>query len=240
MLVTTEGIVLRTTPFSESSGIVRVYTLHAGLDGFILGGIGKPRSGKRALLQPLTRIDLVYYDKAQKGLKRIREITCREAYRSVPFDTGKCAVALFIAELLSISVRENEPDPALFRFLDASLEELDRYETPADWFPLYFMVRLSRYLGFFPDFVAYRPGYRFSLAQGTYAATVPDREVPLDTALSALLARLQSSTWEELESLPLPRPDRMHLLDALVLYYEMHLPQGPRMKSHKVLHETFA
>jgi len=240
MLITTQGIVLRSIPYSESSRILRIYTLHAGLEGFILGGIGRPRSAKEAILQPLTRIDMVYYDKVRKGLRRVREISCREPYRSIPFDTGKCAIAMFVAELLSISMRENEPDPALFRFVEASLEELDSRDAPGDWFPLHFMVRLSRFLGFYPDRGAYRPGYCFSLAQGTYAASVPERDVPLGASLSAWLVNLQSASWEDLESRPMPRQDRMHLLDALVLYYELHLPQGPRMKSHKVLHETFA
>ena len=240
MLVKTEGIVLRTIPFSETSVIARVYTRRAGLEGLIMNGLRRKGSGKHALLQPLTLVDLVYYDKAHKGLKRVKELTCRQPFRSIPFDMAKSAMAIFMAELISISVREVEPDEALFNFLDTSLCMLDECREAAEMYHLHFVIHLSRYLGFFPDHQLYRPGYLFNLTQGTFSSHVAAMEVSLNAPLTELLVRLQKSGWDELAGLRADRADRMYLLDTLVLYYELHLPQGTKLKSHRVLHETLA
>ena len=67
MIEKSEGIMLRTVPYAESSVIARVYTRREGLQSFIMGG-ARGKSGKAALFQPLTLVDLVYYDKHQRGL----------------------------------------------------------------------------------------------------------------------------------------------------------------------------
>jgi DNA repair protein RecO (recombination protein O) len=239
MLEKSQGIVLRTIPYSESSLVARIFTRRAGLQGFIVSGMGKGRSrGKAGLFQPLTLVDLVYYDNHRKGLHRIREIACPLPYGSIPYRVHKSAIALFIAELLSLSTREGEADENLFEFLVHSLHILDLTDSSCELFHLFFVVRLSKYLGFYPDDATYRPGARFNLSRGTYTPDVRPHELCLDEPLTRALYALQHGSYETLDTLDVPRADRMRLLEALVTYYEMQLPQGVRMKSHRVLHET--
>jgi DNA repair protein RecO (recombination protein O) len=240
MIVKSEGIVLRTMPYAESSMIARILTRRAGLEGFIIQGLRRRGPGKAALLQPLSRIDLVYYVSARKGLRRIKEMELRHIYQSIPFDARKSAIALFIAELLSISLREEEPDESLFNFLEKSLERIDATGEAVEWQPLHFMVHLTRYLGFYPNAGQYRPGYRFNLTQGVFSESVPDREVPVEPPLAGLLVRLLNTAWEDLQALHENGMARRQLLEALVRYYELHLPQGPRLRSHGVLHEALS
>jgi DNA repair protein RecO (recombination protein O) len=240
MIEKSPGIMLRTIPYSESSVIARVYTRSDGLQSFIMSGTRKRGGrGQAALFQPLTIVDLVYYRKAHKGLMRIRELACGYPYRTVPYRVEKSAIAIFIAELLSLTVKEGEPDGELYDFLEKSFHVLDEQERGIEPFHLLFMIRLTRFLGIYPNRDAYRTGARFSLSHGMYDMETRDHDIQLSAAHTAILFELQQATYDSLESLSLAREDRTALLDAMVLYYEIQLRQDMKMKSHKVLHEAF-
>ena len=112
----------------------------------------KSKAGsKKALLQPGTLVDMVVYHKNGKDLQRISEIRPWHIYSAIPFDIVKGSITLFIIELLYRSVREEEQNEGLFDLTANTLILLDQTSEPIGNLHLWFMIQLTRYLGFLPN-----------------------------------------------------------------------------------------
>jgi len=153
MLHKTRGIVLNFIKYKETSIVTKIYTEVFGVQSYIVNSVrggGKKSKGKISLFQPLTLLDLVVYHKKATGLNRISEIKCLEPYQSIPYNFKKSGIALFITEVLSKCLKEEEGNEPLFEFLYHSLLVFDHLSGSYENFHLQFLLKLSRYLGFEP------------------------------------------------------------------------------------------
>jgi DNA repair protein RecO (recombination protein O) len=152
MLYKTAGIALSYIKFRESSIIVRILTERFGLQSYIVNGARSAKArGKMALFQPLTLLDLVVYHKGDGKISRISELKCAHPFMSIPFDQKKISIALFLAEVLEKTLKEEEENIEQFGFIRQSLLHFDGMNAEFENFHLQFLLQLSRYLGFFPD-----------------------------------------------------------------------------------------
>lgn len=151
MLHKTRGIVLNYIKYKETSIIARIYTESFGIQSYIINSVRSQKSKKGlALLQPLTILDMVVYFKNQKsdGLQRISEYRPAFNFTSIPFDIKKSAVALFITELLSKVLKEEEDQGHVFEFLFHFILDLDQRKENYSSHHLYLMTQLTHYIGF--------------------------------------------------------------------------------------------
>ncbi len=82
MLDKTEGIVLKTTRYSESSVIATIFTKKHGVLSFMLQGIRSSKNKQKGnILQPLNMLNLEIYLKEQRNLNRIKEYTTSYIYK---------------------------------------------------------------------------------------------------------------------------------------------------------------
>lgn len=242
MLEKTRAIVLQTTAYSEASLIVHAYTEARGIQSFLVNSVRKPKARFAAnLFQPLSILEIIAYFKKPGGLHRVSEVAAAPAFQNIPYDTVKTTVALFLGEVLYRSIREEEANPELFHFAETAILYYDLHpETSLD-FHLVFMVQLTRYLGIFPGgrFSAAAPF--FDLQEGKFTESVPRLhpyflKPELARQLDALLdSRLDGQGLPELNGIL-----RRQLLEALVLYYELHHTQGKHIRSHHVLAEVLS
>ena len=118
MQIKTRGIVLRSMKYSETSIIADIYTEERGMRSYIISGVrSKKAKIKASQLQIMSLVDMVAYDRQEKGLNRVRELRAAYVFQSLPFDVRKSAVGLFMAELARKTVREPEENKRLFNFL---------------------------------------------------------------------------------------------------------------------------
>ncbi|PIB37242.1 DNA repair protein RecO [Reichenbachiella sp. 5M10] len=151
MLHKTKGIVLNYIKYKESSIIARVYTSEFGLQSYIINGVRSQRSKKGlALLQPLTLLDMVVYHKENKSdqLQRISEYKCAATFTSIPFEVKKSAMALFVTELLSKVLKEEDERGVVFEFLCHFVLELDQRKEGYESLHVYLLVHLTHFIGF--------------------------------------------------------------------------------------------
>ena len=80
----------------------------------------------------------------------------------------------------------------------------------------------------------------FDLREGKYANTVPSHPDYLDKNLSVNLYLLSSSQVGDLENLSLEKQQRNELLNAILLYYQIHLSGLGAIKSVEILKEVFS
>lgn len=153
MLHKTRGIVLNSIKYKESSIIVKVFTEEFGLQSYIVNSVRSKSSKKNkiALFQPLTLLELVVYYTASKSINRISEQKCSFPFSSIPFKILKSSLVLFIGEILiKVLSREEEANPPLFEFIDATVRRLDQENENLQNFHIHFLINLLSYIGLKP------------------------------------------------------------------------------------------
>lgn len=151
MLAKTRGIVLNFIKFRETSIIVKVYTEEFGLLSLIINGVRSKKSKTGiALFQPLTLLDLVVFYKDNKAIKRLNEVRCSVPFGNIPFEIKKSCLTIFISEVLVKALKEEVNDKELFAFLFSAIVYLDQEKFNPD-FHIWFLLRLSYFLGFGPE-----------------------------------------------------------------------------------------
>lgn len=236
MLSTTRGIIFHTVPYSDSRVIAKVYTQEKGVESFIIT-VSKSRKGKvrNSVLQPLTQVEFVVDRRERNDLQYVREVSCYAPYSHLQDDVIKTSIALFIAEVLYRSIKEEEANPKLYSFIENSLHILDLHHEGVANFHLCFLAQLSKYLGFFPQPNAAGEKSVFDLRDGVFRNSVPPHPLYLEVNESRLLEQILQLSFENMHSLLITGEVRSIMVKQLLRYYELHLSSMQEVKSHHVL-----
>lgn len=151
----------------------------------------------------------------------------------------KSALALFIAELLSVVLREYQEDKALFMFLRQSIERLNDATVGVANFHLCFLFRLGRFVGIEPDVSTYQEGRIFDMVDGTFRLTAPLHSQYLSPQDSAVVALLSRMSYDNMHKFRLSRENRNQMLDVILEYYTIHYASLSSLKSIDVLRALF-
>jgi DNA repair protein RecO (recombination protein O) len=241
MLHKTDGIILHTVKYSENSIIAKIYTSEFGLQSYMISGVRNKKSKhKSALLQPLSLVDLIVSNSSKGGLQRISEINLLQPYTGIPYDVVKSSIAIFLNEILYKVLKEEHADPDMFEFVKNGLLVLDLKQESCSNFHIYFMIQLSRYLGFAPQEALNQQHLYFDLREGRYLQTVPSHSHYLSAVNSDLFREFMHAGFENFHLLKTDRLQRKELLQALILYYKLHITAFGEIKSLSVLEEIAA
>jgi DNA repair protein RecO (recombination protein O) len=240
MLFSSRGIVLHHSGYSESSIIARVYTEQLGLQSYLVNGVRTRKAKfKAGLFSPMTLVELVAYHKDRKGLQRIKEIQAEPQLSHLGSDIIKSSITLFISELLIKSIREEEPNEAMFSFIWNSMQVLDLTVMPCQNYHLFFMIHLSRHLGFFPsgDYSGRTPW--FDMQEGVYTHVQPGHPYVAGDATAQYLSELAGCNQDNYHTVLMDRNQRQNVLNALIDYYRLHVSNFTGLKAQSVLEEVF-
>ncbi|QQS27718.1 MAG: DNA repair protein RecO [Sphingobacteriales bacterium] len=244
MLHQTQGIVLKTFKFSETSVIAKIYTEKFGLQSYIINGVyAKNNKNKPALLQPLTILDIVAYYREHKNIQHIKEIKPAYLFVSLLTDVVKSALTLFFSEVLYRTIKEESPNPDQFKFLDDFIVCFDQISFPTAFanLHLWFLIHFAQFLGFSPRqnfFYTQRP--YFNLVEGEFTHHPPTHSYFLKLPLSHVLFKLMNLRANQTEQIRLSKSERTQLLHALLTYYKLHIEGFGDLKSISVLETIFA
>jgi DNA repair protein RecO (recombination protein O) len=241
MLHKTRGIVLRTVNYSDTSIITKIYTEEFGVQSYLIKGAKRKNASIKAnLFQPLSLLDLVVYKKEKKKLQTLKEASVETHFTSISADPSKTSILFFMNEVLLKCLQEEENNPELFSFLHESMQTLESAEKNFANFYLIFMVRLARFLGFYPQGKFSETSPFFDLQEGSFINTEPMHPDFLNKENSRLLSSVIVSNYYVMDSLSLSGKERKSLLDILLHFYHLHLSNMSTISSHKVLEQVFA
>ena len=183
---TARGVVLNTVKYGDRGLIVQLLTSSHGRQSYMVQGVGsRGRGSKLALFQPMFALEFEGLESSKMQMHRFGAVQSGIVLQSIPFDIKKSTIALFMAEVLHRLVKESEPNQLLFDFVWGSVEALDAAQEGVANFHLWFMVGLSRFLGFFPG-NEYREGSWFDIREGVYVPTPPLHGVAMNQANARL------------------------------------------------------
>jgi DNA repair protein RecO (recombination protein O) len=236
LLVHTQGIVLSTLRYRETSLIVRTYTQSAGLQSFIVNGVRKSKpSFHNAFFQPLSLLELVVYQKpGNSTLHRLKEVHTAIPYKHIGTDQVKTCAAFFLAELLEKAIREEEGNTDMFQLLWNSCQVLDLQSETNFVFLHQFMVRLASALGFGVENIAAFYTEICKAANSTLTEwehqILPEEVVLLETIIDLPIGTGCESTLKA----------RRMLLHHLIFWYRIHLQNFTELKTLSILQEVMS
>lgn len=240
MLVTTEGIVLHFIKYGESSVITTIYTRDFGRQSYLINAArGKKSKNKASLLQALFLVDLVAYQKQTRELHRVKEVKSNQPYQNIAFDIGKSTQVIFLAEVLYRTINEQESFPELFDFIKNALLYFDLMDEGSANFHLFFLFRLTEYLGFLPNTTKIGFEGWFDMKKGAVVPYQPSHPFTANKEVTAYLISLSSLKIHELGKFKISRTMRDSLLTVLLDYYQLHFENLGEIKSMSVLREVF-
>ncbi len=238
MQVTTKAIVLSAIKYGDTSLIVRAFTASNGVKSYMLKGVLASKRGKvkAAYFLPLTQLEIVAHHRNKGTLERIGEAKVQYHYQSLHTHVTKNAMTLFLAEVLGNSVREEEENRPLFQFLEASLQWLDTH-TEISNFHIYFMLALTKYLGFYPDTEHIEAPY-FDLVEGDFVEN-PSLNPMLEKEELNYFKAFLGTNFDAIHTIKMNKAGRQAILKSLLLYFELHLQGFKKPRSLAVLNEVF-
>ncbi|MDO4929938.1 MAG: DNA repair protein RecO C-terminal domain-containing protein [Bacteroidales bacterium] len=240
MLVTTRGIVLHTFKYNDESLVAEVLTETEGVVSFMVHISHSPRAAVRyTLFRPLALLEFSWNVRPGGGIQRPKSVQVAMPLCSIPFDPYKTTMALFLAEFLRSAVKVETDAGPLFEYIFDSIVWLDTCREGYANFHLVFLLRLARFLGFEPNLENASPGAYFDLEASQFTFFLPTHRhylPPVDAARLPLLMRMNFGTMHLFR---FSGSERSRLLEYINIYYRLHLPDFPEMKSLAVLKELF-
>jgi DNA repair protein RecO (recombination protein O) len=235
------GVVLHTIKYGDTGLVAWVLTDVGGRRSYMVQGVRSTRGhgNKAALLQPMFLVEFEGISSPRAEMHRFRELRAAVPLRSVPFDVRKGTVSLFMAEMLYRLIREVEANSPLFEFVWGAVCDLDGLEDAGAVanFHLWFMVGLSRHLGFFPG-NEWRTGSWFDIREGLFTEVEP-RGGAFSRENSALLGALMEISPGAVGELRLNRGQRADFMNAMLAYFGWHLDAVRDIRSVDILREVF-
>lgn len=236
MIIQTKAIVLQSIKYQDQSLIVKCLTKEVGMQTFFVrNAFAKGKNAQKiAYFQPLMLLDITFSFKNKGGMEYFKEIKVDQVYQTIYYDFSKNSVALFISEILSMIVSEQEKDEQFYTFVEAALLWLDTHDETAN-FHLLLLVELTKYLGFYPDLSEMDCNY-FDWIEGVFSNVHTSN--CFDGEETFLFKRLLHLGFESNQKIFSSR-DRKTLLAILMKYYEVHFTAFKKPKSLEVLKEVF-
>ncbi|MFV0531978.1 MAG: DNA repair protein RecO [Flavobacteriales bacterium] len=233
----TKGIVLKQLKYSESSIIIRVYTLDFGVQSYLVRGVRKKKSKNHStLFQPLSLIDLTSFTYKNNDLNLFQEGKNFHLFKNLYSDPVKINISFFLSELLASVLKEEIPDLDLFYYITESLQILDGEEQNYANFHLWFMLHLTQFLGFYPNTDQFNAPY-FNLMEGNF--TFVKSVYTCSEEDSIFIKKFLKLTINQSLALKFNKQNRQNILDILIKYYNLQNHDISNLKSLKILKEIF-
>lgn len=239
MIVTTKAIVLSSIKYGDNNLIVRCYTEFEGTKSYLLRGILSSKKGKlkAAYFQPLTQLRLTANHNNKGTLNSIKEVEVINHYKSIFNDIKKQSIVMFLSEVLTFSIQEEENNNNLYNYLEVSLIWLDMHERTAN-FHLLFLLNFTKYLGFYPETKFINLNY-FDLSEGCFVNLRPKFDFILGEDLIEF-KKILGINFDGLDKIEFNAKNRGQVLSILIRYFELHLSGFKTPKSLPILKSIFS
>ena len=231
---------LHSLKYGETRLIVDMFTRSYGRLSFIVS-LPKSAKGKmkKQFFQPLTILEIETDVRPKLQLQKLSDVRLLHPFSTIPFDPHKLSIALFIAEFLYYALRSEQQNALLFDYVTDSIQWLDGQDSRFANFHLVFLMRLSRFLGFYPNLDDYSAGDYFDLRESIFLSAPPvhrDFLYPQEAEKVQLMMRMDFATMHLFQ---MSHTERNRLLEVALSYYRLHIPDFPELKSVAVLQDLY-
>lgn len=241
-IVKSEGIILRSKKYSETSLILDVYTKDYGLQSLIVSGVRKSKSRSKAgIYQVMNIIDVVFYDNQKETLSRIKEAKVKLQLKALSRNIVKSSIGMLMTEIFRNAIQEKETNQELYSFLRKWYEFLDITTDGVGNISIKYMLSLCEQLGFQP-ISNFEENVRpfFDTLEAQFVADDATNKYCISGDLSHILFLFLQTPRNQIQDISLDRQSRSDLLDKLIQYYQLHLENFRDLKSIDILRQVLS
>ena len=240
----TSAIVIKSINWSDSSRIITLFTREKGRVDVVAKGSRKIKSKFHGLLETMNLVDTVIYFSSKRELQTLGEVSIENSFQSIRSDLTKTGSAFSILELVHLYFHQGAGDQIFFDFLKEILISVNKSDDPEIvlW---YFMLKLSSYLGFKPEFKLCRiceknvqqEVVEFNLAEGSVVCencnNHSNQESRFPKYTRDYLLLLQNTSYKKVLLINSPKNREFPYLQFLISYLQHHTEQRLELSSMK-------
>jgi DNA repair protein RecO (recombination protein O) len=152
----------------------------------------------------------------------------------------KSTQALFLGEVLTRTIREEERNPELFDFLSASAKYFETLPEASPSYHILFLFELTRYLGFYPRNSFSEKEIFFNISTGGFSSVPETTDIAYEKALGAQWRACFTSDYHTVDQVFINQEQRNRMLDALLQFYRLHHASSHALRSLEVLRTVFS
>lgn len=242
MIVSTEGIVVRTFNYRESSKVVEVFTESDGLVSLLSKGVRKTKKNS-GILEPLNIIFLSFYKKTNRELFILSKFeTISSCYRIVEhFESLVNGLMMLVA--IHQSQQQLVPNRALYLKLKKCIESLKSREFPPFTIFVVFLLYLLEELGISflgnkgADILNQSNNYVIlDLTDGRIVEKLEGNNFIRMKSITLQKAyKLSNLNWEELPTISFDTEEQKELVSFFETYLSLHLDKEIKFTSFALL-----
>jgi len=240
MIVSTKAIVLSKIKYKDHDLIIKCYTQNFGVISYLVKHALKTRKGKfkSAYFQPLSLLEIEADHKENRSLQYLRDIKLHVYYNSLHTNVIKSTIAMFLSEVLSSILIEEEQNETLYSFLETTMIWFDETKTNTN-FHLLFLTQLTKYLGFYPESFKTTTHKYFNLEEGKFQSTKTNMYCITGDNLT-ILKKFLGIKFDDSKSLEITSAQKRDFLSMILLYFKLHLDGFKDPRSISILNQVFS
>jgi DNA repair protein RecO (recombination protein O) len=234
-----EAYILRTFNLGEQDKIVVFFAKNKGIVKGIAKGARKFGNRFGSGLEPLSHVNLHYYEKENKDLVVLNNCDLIESNFDLQRDVDRAFILSYFSELIEEFFPSREKDDILFRLLDSVLIAM-KAGGDLDFLGAYFEVWILKINGFLPSFKKCRKcrkeimgsAWLTSKKEGVYCASCAlNKKEEIQQELNEFLSWAKKNPPPKQAELPMEREKLKAIrktLQGIVIYHMEREPKSLR------------
>lgn len=234
-----EAFILRTFPVGEQDKIVVFFTKNKGIVKGIAKGARKFGNRFGSGLEPLSHVQLHYYEKEHRDLVVLNSCDLIRSSFDLQKDVDRAFVLCYFSELIEEFYPSHEKDDLLFRLLEATLQAM-KAGGDLELLGGYFETWILKINGFLPSFKTCRrcrkeimgSAWLSAIKEGVYCAScATHKKEEIIQEMNEFLRWVKKNPPPENPELPLDREKLKAIrktLQGIIVYHMEREPKSIR------------
>jgi DNA repair protein RecO (recombination protein O) len=236
-----EGIVINVIKYNDKHNIAHIYTDKLGMLAFLVRqGTTHASRMRNAMFMPLSLIGFEARLQPGRELGTLHDVRRTAVLMSIYSDPMKNAVAMFVSELLSHTIQEQEQNMVLYSYIKSCILRLEESRASIANFHICFLYQLGQFIGIQPDIDSYHEGYWFNMSEGVYTQHPHAGAKMLPPSQAQVLPLLSRMTFDNMHHFKFTSEQRNEMLEIILGYYRLHHSTLGTLRSPEVLKQLFA
>ena len=245
-IIKSRALILNSIRWQESSKIVSLYSREWGKIKVIARGALRNKSPFSGKLEALNLVDVIVSTKSSRSLQILTEVDLVESFNQLRLQLERFPYALAILEIINQVFDDEHPNDVFFDFTVNMINNIASVEKPEIVF-CYFLLKLSSFLGFKPNFDQckscasknFAGNVYFSIEQGAVYCADCAEGAHLSRKLKpwhiSFLQRLQKYPHKRIAEFKPPDLNNFDYTSLLIEYLSLHLDQKITLNSFSML-----
>jgi len=237
MRISEKAIVLQSIKHGEKKYILKLFTQHHGtLSVSVNTSQSKSSKFRSSSIMPLNFVEIELLLKESKDIHVLSEMNVYKVHSAIHQNISKLSIAQFMHEVMLKTLKDQHSHEELFSFVEECFDFLNFSDEGHSNLHLFFMLELSKHLGFEPQNNFSTSSSYFDVREGRFSEMELVWPFGLKKEESKFFSQMIKS---DLNLQRLTKLEKHFLLDVFLSYFAFHVPGFGNLKSPDVLREVF-